>query len=373
LLDGITNNSFSKDLKFNPEEFIPGNIKDWKYSFAKKFQWYRNSHGKMILDKLENPPYKESENDKSIMDLAKLWDHNSYIFEDIIKNSTTNDIDAMWKVSSVFAQESPLSATSNMMNEYIPQKWKYHLKTPEDLWTAQDFWKKVKDSIPNGKADKPKTDFIFKKFFNWFDNAMSDNEEKIIIRSLPLIKETFEKWGVNQAKFLLWYMIKWTIHKRTNWSFPDEVEAVMNKFVNFFFENINNIDKSTIINTFKSDKSELVWCYDKPYKMLNWEQFNQYHMNEIKSSKWWDRSKYDRLVSIRLRNNDLTNNDIINYAIEDMWKSIKWYCDPIKYESDNVLSDLPRFPVNVDTKDISKWESEANKRAYGDSWSSFYF
>jgi hypothetical protein len=28
LLDGITNNSFSKDLKFNPEEFIPGNIKD---------------------------------------------------------------------------------------------------------------------------------------------------------------------------------------------------------------------------------------------------------------------------------------------------------------------------------------------------------
>ena len=370
LLDGITNGAFSKETWFKTEDFDLWNLKDWKYNFAYKFGAYRKKHGRDILKKIENPAYKSDDNDKSIMDLAAMWDHNSYVFEDIVQNSTTNDIDGKNpEVSTIFAACSPGTATSDMINNYIPRNWNYNLKNPEDLWIAQTQWKEAKECIPSWRADKNQTNYWFKKYFNRFDSTLSDNEVKKIIRSLPLIKETAKNWNAEQARFLLWYMIKWTLHKRTSWDFPGEVGTVMNKFVDFFFTNIDQIDEKTINFAFKKDKPGLIGYYSKPYKMLNWEQFNLYHMTDFKATKWWDKSKYDRLVNIWCKNNNLSvNDDIINYEIESMWRDIKKYCEPAKYMSSTTSDGLPKFPVYADPKDISKREQASNKLLYDDGY-----
>ncbi|MBO4517018.1 hypothetical protein J5751_06425 [bacterium] len=105
------------------------------------------------MKKLEDPPYKDKNinGDKSIIDLANENENpNNYIFKDIINNSTTNDIDSRNdNVAPIFAQESPLTATSNMIMEYIPRSGSYQPKNPEDISTIEDFWKKVNLRIPS--------------------------------------------------------------------------------------------------------------------------------------------------------------------------------------------------------------------------------
>ena len=328
LLDWITNNQFSKDTNYNNLDFMPGNIKDWKYSFSKKFQWYWNSHGEKILKKLEDPPYKDKNinGDKSIIDLANENENpNNYIFKDIINNSTTNDIDSRNdNVAPIFAQESPLTATSNMIMEYIPRSGSYQPKNPEDISTIEDFWKKVNLRIPSWPSDKETTWFLFKKYFNRFDRSLTSNEEQMIVKSLGTIQKEKAAWHEVEAKFMLWYMIKWNLHSKTSWSFPEDFENVVNKFVDFFFDNIWYIDQSLVKETF-TDK-EIYSVYDKPYRMLNWSDYLEYNMTDTKWIYSSSKSNYNNSMSYYLNTNDISEDDIINKKIAEIWRSIHNKC-----------------------------------------------
>ncbi len=360
LLDWVTNGEFSAnpDLKYNVSDFEPGNIKDWKYSFWKIFQWYWNSHGEDILKKIENPTYKNDSSDKSIIDLANEKNNpNNYIFKDIIKNSTTNEIDTMWEVNPIFSQESPLSATSNMVKQYIPRNGKYSkLKSEEDLSNAEDFWTKARDAIPGTatESNQETVDFMFKKFFNRFDDAITTDIQKPIIRSLPLIQKEYNKWNYNNAKYMLWYMLKGNMYAQTRWSFPTEFNQVMDKFFDFFYKNINKINKNTIRSTF--DDGDLRKAFDNEYELLWWWKFYRRYMNW----QWNDRNRYKKNAELELfkKNKDWT--DTINYKIDEIWKKTKEYDTPnIPFDPDSDLTlkvwDLP----------INKVQEQMN--ALGDS------
>lgn len=362
LLDGVTNGDFSKGTGYKVSDFIPGNIKDWKYSFTKKFQSYWNSHGSDLLKKIEDPTYKNGDNDKSIIDLANEKDNpNNYIFKDIIKNSTTNEIDSTnGNIPPIFAQESPLSATSNIVKSYIPENWKYSkVKNEEDISNAEDFWTAAGKAIPSGaEADQETVDFIFNKYFNRFDSKITSNVQTSIIRSIPLIQEEYKKGHYNTAKYMLWYMFKWYIHESSRWAFPKpEFENVMNKFVEFFYNNIEKINTNTIKSTFDSDA---VADFEKPYVMLNWKQFRNYIMQT--TNGWRNKNTYNRLVKLELHRRGKETSDAINYEIGDMWNKTRHYCLP-DFLPDDTMDDLETITVDMSKSDKDIREEE-NREYY---------
>ena len=282
------------------------------------------------MKKIEDPKYKKGDWDKGIIDLANEKDNpNSYIFKDIINNSTTNEIDSTnEKVPPIFAQRSPLSATSNIVKLYIPENWKYSkLKNEEDISNAEDFWSEAEKAIPtDGNADQDTVDFMFKKYFNRFDTKINTNDQTSIVRSIKLIQREKEAKHRNTAEYMLWYMFKWKIHENTRWAFPKpEFENVMNKFVKFFYNNIEKINGSTIKSTFDADA---VIDFNNPYLMLDWKQFKRYFMQ---TTSWWgQKNKYGRLVSLELRKypDKEKLRDVINYEISDIRNKTRHYAIP---------------------------------------------
>ena len=343
MLDWVTNWEFSKTQWLNLEKYNPWNLQDGNYEFLKKFQWYWNGNGRKILDKVENPSYKKKDDpeDKSVIDLSKDENNpNSYVFKEIIKNSTTNEID--WtnpdvNSKALYQKESPLSATSNTMNKFIPNRAQYsRVEKEEDKSDAESFWQSVIDKkcIPSWLSSKETTDFLFEKYFNRFNTILPERKDKIV-RSIPLIQEMKKNGEHDVAKYMLRYMIKWTIHKVTWGTFPTEFETVMNKFYEFFFDNIEFIDKSTIKQTFKGD-NEIIKGFDDPYKMFNWKEYNRYKMNNLSGSNSSTRSRYTKLMNYEIRKINFQNrhiegyqeigeNDFINKHIELIWKDCDKY------------------------------------------------
>ena len=361
LLDGVTNGEFSKDpnLKINLSDFEPWNIKDWKYSFWKIFQSYWNSHGKDILKKIENPTYKDGPLDKSVVDLANEKDNpNNYVFKEIIKNSTTNEIDTKWNATPIFAQESPLTATSNMVKEFIPRNWKYSkLRSEEDLSNAEDFWTRANDVIPNAdvESDQETVNFVFKKFFNRFDDVLTTETQKMILRSLPLIQEE-AKYSPNNARYMLWYMLKGNMHDKTHWAFPTEFNQVVDKFVDFFNKNIQKINEGTIKAAFDDD--DVIRSFSNPYVLLWLRKFYSKYMN------WWwkDRTNYKKNADLSLLKlkNPKRRDDTINDKIEELWKRTKEYGTPnVPFDLDSPKAvkvlDLPNHDVDVEMQKL--WET----------------
>lgn len=342
LLDWITNWNFSKSTKFNMSDFELGKLKDWKYWFVKDFQSYWNGNWKNILGKLENISQKNKANieDKSIMDLANdKKDPNNYIFKEFIENSRTNDYDKPNdEVGAIYVTQAPWSATSNIIKKFIPNKWFYtNLKKEEDKRDAITFWKNAKSIIPTEKTDKQTADDKFMLFFNRFDSTLTSSVTENIIRSLPLIREQKEKWNDKIAYYILWYMIKWNMHSRTGWSFPTdgEFEQVINNFVDFFYKNIEFFDESTINLAFKNN-SDYIRAFHKNLLMFDWKQFKQYRMNNLKNNLWGEKSKYNDLIQLKLREInyinrnkenyiELTEDDSINKIVEDIWRDCNKY------------------------------------------------
>ena len=135
---------------------------------------------------------------------------------------------------------------------------------------------------------------MFKKFFNWFDDAITTDIQKPIIRSLPLIQKEYNKWNYNNAKYMLWYMLKGNMYAQTRWSFPTEFNQVMDKFFDFFYKNINKINKNTIRSTF--DDGDLRKAFDNEYELLWWWTFYRRYMNW----QWNDRNRYKKNAELEL-------------------------------------------------------------------------
>jgi len=343
MLDWVTNWDFSKKLWLSLDKYNPWNLQDANYEFLKKFQWYWNGSGIKILQKIENPTYKNENNpkDKSVIELSKDEKNpNSYVFKSIVKNSLTNEID--WtnpdvNSKALYQKESPLSATSNTMNKFIPSKTQYsRVEKEEDRSDAESFRQSViyKKCIPSWPSTKETTDFLFEKYFNRFNTTLPERKDKIV-RSIPLIQEMKKNGEYDVAKYMLRYMIKWTIHKVTWGIFPAEFDKVVNEFFEFFFDNIEHIDKSTIKQTFKGD-NEIVKEFDNPYRMFNWKEYRRCKMTNLSGNNSSTRSRYTKLINYEIRkinfqNRNLVNyqeisdNDFINKHIETIWKDCDKY------------------------------------------------
>ena len=374
LLDWITNWNFSKTTKFNIADFELGKLKDGKYTFVKDFQSYWKGNGKNILKKLESVSEKNKsiKDDKSIMDLANDKDNpNNYVFKEFIENSRTNDYDKPNpEVWAIYVLQAPWSATSNIIRRFIPTKWYYsNLSKEEEKRDAQTFWKNACSIIPTEKTDKQTADDKFMLFFNRFDSTLTSSVTENIIRSLPLIREQKEKWNYNIAKYILWYMIKWNMHCRTNWSFPKpEFETVMKRFVDFFYNNIEFFDEGTIKTTFKNNP-DYVKSFNKKLLMFDWRQFKQYRMNNLKSSLWAEKTKYNDLIQLKSRELNFRNRKNENYievtedddSINKIVENIRKDCNKFWVRPDvNVLSDTDgeEFDMSITKEELNQRKRE---------------
>ena len=369
MLDWVTNWEFSNTLWSNLEKYKLWDLQEKNYDFVKDFQSYRNSHGKNILKKVEDPSYKkeDDENDKSVIDLSEDEKNpNAYVFKSLIDNTLTNEIDKtndQVKSVSLYQKESPLSATNNTMKRYIPNKWQYsRVEKEEDRADAESFWQSIidKNCIPKGPTTKQKTDFLFEKYFNWFNDTLESSDKKMIVRSIKLIQEQKKEKDDrerNVAKYMLRYMIKWMMHQQLNWSFPPEFETVMNDFVEFFFNNIEHIDSKTIKKTFKNDR-DLVREFDNPYRMLNRSQYSRYKMTTLKGNMSSTKTRYSNMMDLWLRKYNLSHsrqewfqeldvNDFINTPIEAIWKNCDKYWVSPKI---NISLSKSGIPLDVATE-----------------------
>lgn len=337
LLDGITNWEFSKKTGYNIWDYEPWDLKDSKYKFVGKFVDYRKANWRNVLKKMENLSYKDEENpeDKSIMDLANDGDNpDNRCFKEFIKHSRTNDYDKINpEVWPIYVTVAPWSGTSNILRKFIPNKWNFsNLKEEKEKKDVEKFWVKAASIIPVTRQNKEVANDKFMLFFNRFDSILGSDIKENIVRSVPLIKKEIKEHP-QIARYMIRYMIKWNMHKETNWSFPAEFDRVMDNFVDFFYNNIEFIDEDTINMTFVNKWDNYIRAYKKWFYMLNREQYKKYKMTTLKNSLWWETGRYKNLISLTIdilnqenwNTSDLDEEDFINKKIEEIWKSCNKY------------------------------------------------
>ena len=334
LLDWITNWQFSDKTWYKIWDFETWQLKDGKYWFTFKFQWYWKANGERLLKKIEDLSYTDTSKpeDKSIMDLADEKENiNSSIFKEYIENSRSTDyFKQNSEVWPIFLVESPKTGISNNIQKYIPNKWDYQDRAA-DKDDAKKFWNNAKNIIPKWRVNsKNKVFDTFSLYFNRFDTILREEHKELIVRSLNLVrKEKLEHPAV--AKYILRYVIKWNIHKQTSWTFPPEFEEVMKNFVDFFYDNIESIDDTIVKKAFEKDE-QLQKAYEKDFLMLDRRQYKNYRMGSLNNGK----NTYNKHINLYLRkknyeNKNLPNyteldmDDIINSRIEEIWKSCNNY------------------------------------------------
>ena len=323
LLDWITNpkiswkdwkqafgdKSFSEYTWYNKADFEP-----WSYNakqnnlpfITQKFPAYWNKYGDKILDILE---FRDIDSENSIISLAEQWWADSDVYDDIIQFSRES---IRWSVSKDLRYTAPWTANKGIVSQLIPQKWKYKWAERIDTLMAQNFWKMVNREFNTKKLDKRgSVEFYLWKYFNWFDEWILDQTSKnFIARWLPLIKDLKQSWHDVEAKYQLWYLIKWSLHKIL-WSFPSEFWTTIDKFQEFFWNNMEMIDKDMIKNTIWDEEAKE---FDNPYGMLPWGQFT----DDFMSIETWSspaKRKYTQ------KHNPYKAN-YINWEIDNMKKKI---------------------------------------------------
>ena len=319
LLDWITWWEFSHKTKYKKSDFEP-----WNYNPAQAklpfitnaFPSYWTKYGGKILDILE---FRDMESENSIINLAAKWGPNTHLYKEIIQFSREA---TRWNISKGLWYTAPWTANKWIVNWLVPRQWKYKWNEHWEIEMAQEFWKMVNRDFKTGKQSNAwVVEFYLWKFINWFDeDALDQGSKTFISRWLPLIKKLKAQWNNQEAKYNLWYLIKWTMHQKL-WAFPSEFGTTIDKFVDFFWNNIDMIDWNMAKNTLLDETKE----FDKPYWMLNWKGFwNNYMSIET----WSSREKREYIAKHRNNEKDYINREINNIKTQMNRKSLSGWPNP---------------------------------------------
>lgn len=323
LLDWITSKppfeSFTKTTKYKKADFEPWTFSDdqVKMKFlSHDLPQYREKYGDKILDVLE---FRDMKSENSIINLAEKWDEDSYIYQDIIdlsRENTKEDINKNVSYTYWYYSHSPRTANKWVVDWLVPRNWDYTWKETIERESSQEFWKSVASSFNTWKQDKKwVVEFYLGKFSNWFDHAWDQSSVNFMMRWLSLVKELKKNGKDKEAKYQLWYLIKWNLHEKL-WSFPGEFGAVVDKFVEFFDNNIEMIDDKSVRNTFGD---EAATSFNDSYGMLNWQEFYNKYMAFEWFGWWKEKSEYQKKYK---RNEE----NYINWKIDNIKKNLtrKW-------------------------------------------------
>ena len=332
LLNWISKNDPSiKD--FNKNEILSWNFKEKNSKFM-AYRWTINNwNGTKILKYIENPRYGW---DNSIKSKSQAKEESTYknICQELIKKFEDNG--DLWNLSgdvkniAWYIKAAPLTATYNTIRKYIPEKWKYTVED-EQIWDAKDIWNAISNSLWNANND---LDFYMTIFKNILSNDIDMNS---FCKSIPLIKKLKKEWRITEAKYIRWHIFKWKIYDKKSWTFPPEFESCLNRFYEFFFNNIENINEWIIKNKFGND---FVRDYQNSYSKINWKIWNAFD-DKQKSRVFQNYKEYEYYRGYT-----------INEEIQKIRKNLKnkWIdCIP---EPDEVKDDSPSIlNPNVDTND----------------------
>lgn len=355
LLDGISSldikiQKFSSTTWYELKNFSVPTI-SWDYKkFNDKFQEYRKINGKNILKYIENPVYG---GDNSISKLAKDKTHPyNAIFAELKKAYEDSDPGNINDAINCIAyiKEAPLTATYNIVRDYMPKDWSYHTKKEEDLADAKDLWTRISTQVQEGMSNNE--DFVF--YMQYYDKlfGLSQIERQRMAKSMSLIKTLKDEWKNTEAEYIRWYMFDGQMHERTHGSFPPEFKKCHDNFSKFFFDNIQNLDNKKIVDILGAN-------YDKdfatPYKMVSWKKWNNVvWVNDVFTNKTNTFDKY-------LRNVKFEKDNIINGKIKEMRKNISKFC-PVKKASEGLLNSDTNVNYIYDeenqkyTADIREWD-----------------
>jgi hypothetical protein len=321
LLDWITSNppfeKFSEKTGYKKADFEPWtfNEKQTKMDFlAKDLPIYRKKYGDKILDILE---FRDMTSENSIINLAEKWWEDSYLYKDIInlsRESTKEDINKNVSYTYWYYTHSPWTANKWVVEWLVPRNGDYKWKETIEIESAQEFWKSVGSSFNTWKQNKKWiVEFYLWKFDNWFDiDARDQSSVNFMMRWLSLVKKLKEKWKHTEAKYNLWYLIKWNLHEKL-WSFPGEFGTVIDKFVEFFDNNVEMMDDKMVRNTFGDEAAS---SFNDGYGMLNWREFYNKYMAYEGFGGWKEKSEYQKQYK---RNEE----NYINWKIDNIKKNLK--------------------------------------------------
>lgn len=323
LLDGITSKppftrKFSDELQYKKADFelwtFNPNQKNMNF-LSKDLPNYWKKYWNKILDILE---FRDMTSENSIINLATKWGADSYVYKDIInlsREGTKEDISQKVSYTYWYYTNSPWTANKWVVEKLVPRNGDYKWKENIEIEAAEEFWKSVWRSLETWKqSNRWIVDFYLWKFWNRFDiDARDQWNVNFLMRWLSLVKKLKLEGKHKEAKYNLWYLIKWNLHQKL-WTFPSEFGVVIDKFYDFFYNNVELIDGKMARNTFGAE-AEI--GFNNPYWMLNWNEFYNYVMAmEWISGGWKARSDYQRKHK---RNED----NYINWNISGISKYLR--------------------------------------------------
>ena len=309
----------------------------WDYDGTNiKLLNYRKANWKQILQYIENPTFYNKETSTEENSIKARADAKQYpnrkIFADILKfNNDEDPGNTNTNVTSInYMKVAPLTATGNIVKHYMPREWVYKTEKEEDLSDAKDLRNSISNEI--AKADPKNIEFFMKYFLNIFNNKIDTIE---LVRTISLIENLKKHNKFDEAQYIWWYIFNWSMHKTTQWTFPEEFGNCFENFSKLFFNCIwNTMTESVIKKVFKNDALE----YKRPYKMVNRKQRNE--------KMWWDDIYYNTTGGAfknNLRDLWYYQEDTINYIIKSKKKDLKRYGVQFKKIPSALISSTDNF------------------------------
>ena len=354
LLDWITATPpfklFSEDTWYKKSDFEPGswNKEQLKLKFlSQDLPQYWTKYGDKLLDILEfrnmNP---ESNN---IINLAEKWWDTWEVCQEILEFSREKtDEDTDKDVSYVYGYNtnSPWTTNKSMVWNKVPREGKYPWNEKIEVEAAEEFWTSVSSSFDTWKQAKAgNVEFYLWKYRNWFDSALDQTNIKIMMRWLPLVQKLKNEWHTQEARYQLWYLTKWILHSKL-WSMPTEFGTAIDKFEEFFWNNIDYFNSNMIKNIFWEESAD---DFEDPYGMLAWDEFyDKFMLFDGQTGGWPNKTKYVR----KYKQGKYREENYLNRWISAIRKKIKWKWTEPNIPTSNIAIDYWALSTHVVQKDI---------------------
>jgi len=292
MLDYITKGSFSRYMKYNPNDFGT-NAKsiwyktflgwDWKKDDLPYFEkWWNQWNWDTVCAFLKALPKTEIKDNDAIMLGLKALPIESQV------EATDKDIDT----NSKAVTDSPLSQTKwliqQKMLKYDNGIFSWDI---DQIQASEDFWNEVSKEISKWNVSSEELKSVLNIFLNRFDKTFDENWKSDLVRRLSTIQwykkkmvdgKVQQEWGKISQKDInnvMWYSIVWEIAESERSSPPAQLKSALESFYSLFQDNIDKFDENMISSVFGS---RYVEDFKNPYYLAPRDEYE----DVVKNYAW---------------------------------------------------------------------------------------
>jgi len=366
-----TNDNIKYSWRFFEDFYQEWRSKEWHWDEVMQFFEMKNHN---FLELLDSPDTEEE--DKKLLRKMKRFSLEP-TQEDVDQDITPNFFGYM---------NDPMNLNKSVIKPFIKniQNKQFQWETHE-IEAAEEFWTVATSQIPveNLAGNKVRLVYMMEKFFNWFDLVFDPSKKTQFARAIAKAQNVLRKWKVceeeakrlhkegkhkeaekqeklaKNAKYdadnIMWYMVCWEIFSYFK-GVPGQMKEWILAFYQMFMQNIENIDKGLVEETFGG--KEFGIDYTHPYEYVDQDEFEKV---QFMGASWIDREEVSSKKALWSK-----REVFLNPIIWDLKKQLSQYNES-RYQEE----DLARYWIEKESEiENTSSNTDPNKKdgSSDDEW-----